>query len=144
VLDLKFIRENPDVVRQAMANRHDTAPIDEILKLDADRRQKIAELEDLRRARKAGAKERKTDEAAIESGRELRDRVRTLEEAVTTLDKQLEDLLLRVPNIPQGSVPIGTCERDNLIVKTWGEPKKFDFKPQPHWKLGEDLGIIDF
>ena len=144
MLDLKFIRENPDVVRQAVANRHDTAPIDEILQLDAERRQKIAGLEELRRTRKAAAKERKMDEAAIESGRDLRVKVKTLEDAVTTLDKQLEDLLMRVPNIPQASVPIGHSEQENLTVKTWGEPKKFDFKPIPHWKLGEDLGIIDF
>ncbi len=144
MLDLKFIRENPDVVRQAVVNRHDTAPIDEILQLDAERRQKIAGLEELRRARKAGAKERKLDEAALTSGRELRDKVKTLEDSVTTLDKQLEDLLMRVPNIPQASVPIGHSEQENLTVKTWGEPKKFDFKPIPHWKLGEDLGIIDF
>ncbi len=144
MLDLKLIRENPDVVRQAVVNRHDTAPIDEILQLDAERRQKIAGLEELRRARKAAAKERKMDEAAIESGRDLRDKVKTLEDAVTTLDKQLEDLLMRVPNIPQASVPIGHSEDENLTVKTWGEPKKFDFKPIPHWKLGEDLGIIDF
>jgi seryl-tRNA synthetase len=114
------------------------------LKLDAERRQKIAGLEELRRARKAAAKERKMDEAAIESGRDLRDKVKTLEDSVTTLDKQLEDLLMRVPNIPQASVPIGHSEQENLTVKTWGEPKKFDFKPIPHWKLGEDLGIIDF
>jgi len=144
MLDLKFIRENPDAVRQAVANRHDTAPIDEILKLDGERRQKIAGLEELRRARKAGAKERKMDEAAIESGRDLRDKVKALEDAVTKLDKQLEDLLMRVPNIPQASVPIGHSEQENLTLKTWGEPKKFDFKPIPHWKLGEDLGIIDF
>ena len=144
MLDLKFIRENPDVVRQAVANRHDTAPIDEILKLDGERRQKIAGLEELRRTRKAAAKERKMDEAAIESGRDLRDKVKTLEDAVTTLDKELEDLLMRVPNIPQASVPIGHSEDENLTVKSWGEPKKFDFKPAPHWKLGEDLGIIDF
>jgi len=144
MLDLKFIRENPDLVRQAVANRHDTAPIDEILKLDAERRQKIAGLEELRRTRKTAAKERKMDEAAIESGRDLRDKVKTLEDVVTKLDKQLEDLLLRVPNIPQPSVPIGHSEQENLTLKTWGEPKKFDFKPAPHWKLGEDLGIIDF
>ena len=144
MLDLKFIRENPDVVRQAVANRHDTAPIDEILKLDAERRQNISELEELRRARKAGAKERKLDEAALASGRDLRDKVKTLEDSLAALDKQLEDLLMRVPNIPQASVPIGHSEDENLTVKTWGEPKKFDFKPIPHWKLGADLGIIDF
>jgi len=144
MLDLKFIRENPDVVRQALTNRNDSAPIDQILKLDSERRQKILELEELRHARKTSAKERKMDESALETGRDLRGIVKNLEEEVKALDKQLEDLLLQVPNVPQTSVPVGAGDEDNVIVRKWGEPKKFDFKPAPHWKLGEDLGIIDF
>ncbi len=144
MLDLKFIRDNPDVVRQALANRNDTAPVDEILKLDAERRQKILELEELRHARKTSAKERKIDESALVTGRDLRGMVKNLEDEVNSLDKQLEDLLLQVPNVPQSSVPVGAGDEDNIVVRKWGEPKKFDFKPAPHWKLGEDLGIIDF
>jgi len=99
MLDLKFIRDNTELVRKAVANRQDSAPIDEILKLDALRHQKLLGLEDLRRARKEVARERKAED----KGRKLRAKIKTLEEEL-----------------------------------------RFDFKPVPHWKLGEDLGIIDF
>jgi len=139
MLDLKFIRENIDQVRQATANRQTTAPLDEILKLDQERRQKLLELENLRHTRKETAREREK-----KKGRDLRVTIRDLEEEVRRLDEQLEELLLQVPNIPESSVPVGKDENDSPIVRSWGEPKKFDFAPAPHWKLGESLGIIDF
>ncbi len=142
MLDLKFIRENIDLVRQAVASRQDTAPLDEILKLDAERRQKILELEDLRHTRKESSRENRP--MAADEGRDLRGRIRGLEEEVKTLDKQLEDLLLQIPNIPHSSVPVGRDESANIVLRTWGEPQKFDFEPAPHWTLGESLGIIDF
>ncbi len=140
MLDLKFIRENTDLVRQAIANRHDRAPLDDILQLDQTRRQKVTELEELRHARKETARERQ----AVEAGRELRNKIRGLEDEVKSLDEQMAVLLLQVPNIPQPTVPVGKDEKDNTILRSWGEPKKFDFKPAPHWQLGESLGIIDF
>jgi seryl-tRNA synthetase len=139
MLDLKFIRENIDQVKKAVANRQTTAPLDEILKLDKERRQKLLELEKLRQTRKTVAREREK-----EKGRSLREKIKALEDKVNKLDKQLEDLLLQVPNIPQPSVPVGKDESDSPIVRSWGEPPKFDFTPAPHWKLGEALGIIDF
>ena len=142
MLDLKFIRENTDLVREAIANRQDSAPLDEILQLDSERRQKILELEDLRHARKEAARERK--KATAEEGRDLRTMIRGLEEEVRSLDEQLEELLLQVPNTPHSSVPVGIGEEDDVVVRSWGEPKSFDFPPDPHWKLGESLGIIDF
>ncbi|GAG56234.1 unnamed protein product, partial [marine sediment metagenome] len=142
MLDLKFIRDNIDQVREAIDRRQGTAPLDEILELDTERRQKIAELEDLRHARKETAREKK--EAAAEVGRDLRARIKTLEEEVRNLDEQLKELLLQMPNLPQPTVPLGTNESDNVEVRSWGEPKRFDFEPAPHWKLGESLGIIDF
>jgi seryl-tRNA synthetase len=141
MLDLKFIRENIDQVRQAVANRHTTAPLDEILKLDAERRQKLLELEKLRHERKETAREKR---AAAKEGRSLREKVKALEDKVNKRDEQLEDLLLQVPNVPHPSVPVGKDENDSPIVRSWGEPKKFDFTPAPHWKLGENLSIIDF
>jgi len=144
MLDLKFIRENTDLVRQAVENRQDTAPLDEILELDQERRRKLLELESLRHQRKQAAQKRKVDEEAIDEGRDLRAMIKGLEEEVRSLDNQLEELLLRVPNIPQPSVPIGKDERDDIVVRSWGEVKGFDFAPAPHWKLGEALGIIDF
>ena len=142
MLDLKFIRQNIELVRQALANRQDSAPLDEILGLDETRRQQILQLEDLRHARKEMAQQRKTE--AQDEARQLRARIKTLEEEVRNQDSQLEELLLQLPNIPQSSVPVGKDENDNIVVRSWGELPEFDFKPAPHWKLGETLDIIDF
>ena len=144
MLDIKFIRENIDLVRQAVESRQDTAPLDEILQLDSERRQKVLELEGFRHDRKEIARERKVGKEAIEEGRERRAKIKALEEEVRSLDKQLEGLLLQVPNIPHPSVPIGKGAQDNIVVRSWGKPKSFDFQPAPHWRLGESLGIIDF
>ena len=142
MLDLKFIRENPDVVRQAITNRHDNAPLDEILQMDSERRQKMTELEDMRRNRKQSSRERQAD--AAEEGRALRAKIHDLEEAVKILDAKLTDLLLQMPNIPGPRVPIGKDSNDNVVIRSWGEPQKLPFPPKPHWELGESLGIIDF
>jgi seryl-tRNA synthetase len=141
MLDLKFIRENPELVKKAVADRHDSAPVDEILRLDSERRQSMTKLDGLRQERKNVSKER---EKAQERGRALRGEIQTLEEATNKLDAQLNDLLLQVPNIPQSDVPLGTGSEDNKVIRAWGEPKKPDFPPAPHWELGEKLGIIDF
>ncbi len=149
MLDLKFIRENTDLVREAIANRQDSAPLDEILQLDSERRQRVIRLEDWRHVKKQAAQDKiplgeiKRD-IAHERGRKLRAEIRRLEEEVRHLEEQLEELLLQVANIPQPSVPVGTGEEDDIVVRSWGEPKKTDFPPAPHWKLGESLGIIDF
>lgn len=141
MLDLRFIRENIEPVREAVASRQDSAPLDEILQLDAERRQKVLELEGLRHARKQAAREK---QVSPDKGRDLRVKIRELEEEVRNLDSQLEGLLMQVPNIPQPTVPVGKGEEDDVVVRSWGEPKSFDFEPKPHWKLGESLGIIDF
>jgi seryl-tRNA synthetase len=143
MLDLKFIRENPEIVRQAMANRQEkSSPLDEILRLDTERRQKMTELEDLRRNRKQASKERQAD--AAEEGRALRTKIHDLEETMKILDVKLNDLLLQMPNIPSTQVPVGKDSGENVIVRSWGEPKKLSFPAKPHWELGESLGIIDF
>ena len=141
MLDIKYIRENPELVKKSVADRHDSAPVDQILELDVLRRQKVGELDNLRQQRKAVSKER---EKAQEMGRKLRADIQNLEEEVRQLDSQLEELLLNVPNPPQPDVPIGLDDDDNVERRTWGEPRPFDFKPAPHWQLGEDLDIIDF
>ncbi|MCJ7604908.1 MAG: serine--tRNA ligase, partial [Dehalococcoidales bacterium] len=141
MLDIRFIRENPDLVRQAVSDRNDTAPIDEILELDTARRKKVGELDALRQERKTLSKQR---EQAQERGRELRTEIQGLEEEARKLDEQLEDLLLRVPNIPQPDVPVGKNEDENVKVREWGNPPEFSFEALPHWTLGERLDIIDF
>ena len=140
MLDLKFIRENPELVRKSLETRHDTASLDEIVRLDTGRRLKLTELDELRHARKEASKKRQ----APEEGRQLRDRIKTVEEEVKGFDERLEALLLHVPNMVQPSVPVGDSEADNVLARSWGEPKTFDFTPAPHWQLGENLDIIDF
>ena len=142
MLDLKFIRENPEAVRKAIAMRNDSAPIDEILELDEQRRSNLATLEELRRERKLSSKA--NDEPSREKGRQIRDKIKNLEDIVREIELNLNDMLLRVPNIPQSSVPEGKSEDDNIVIRTIGTPRKFDFSPLPHWDIGEDLGIIDF
>ena len=137
MFDLKLIRDNPDLVRESLAHRKDTAPIDEIINIDLERRQKMTQLEELRHTRKGG----KMDP---ESGRKLRDQINALETETNAIDAKMKDLLLRVPNMPDSFVPVGSSEEDNVIVRTIGELPKFDFSPLAHWELGEKLGIIDF
>ena len=148
MLSLQFIRENPDLVRKALQKRHDTAPIDEILALDEKRRRLLLEVEALRGRRNEVSKQiGKTGEKPpqlIEEVREIGNRIKALDEQLKSIDNDLNDLLLRVPNIPHPSVPVGSDETANVVVRSWGEARKFDFKPLPHWDLGEKLGIIDF
>ena len=115
MIDLRFIRENPDLVREALEKRQDSAPLDEILELDTERRQKVTELEDLRHERKSASRERQMDKDA---GRNLRDKIRALEEEVRNLDEHLQQLLLQVPNIPDPTVPTGKGEEDNVPVRS--------------------------
>ena len=144
MLDIKLVRENPELVRKAVENRHDKAPLDELLITDSERRKKTTELEELRRVHKETSKQRQQDQASLEAGRQRRDQMKALEEEVTRLDEKIKELMLQIPNIPQPSVPVGASSEDNIILRSWGEPKKFDFTPQPHWDIGEKLGIIDF
>ncbi len=133
MLDLRFIRENSQIVEEALKNRQDSAPVDEILRLDGERRRKLLDLENFRHTRKETSRERKMDKASAEEARDLRTTIRDLEEEVKKIDEQLEALLLQVPNVPHPSVPLGKSEEDNVVVRTWGEPKKLDFTPAPHW-----------
>lgn len=142
MLDLKFIRENTELVRKAVAARNTDAPIDEILELDSCRRTISQELDTLRAKRKIIAKQR--DEAAIEEGRVLRGRISELETELSEVEEKLTDRLLRVPNIPDASVPVGKDESENVVLYYRGEKRNFSFTPKPHWELGEALDIIDF
>jgi len=137
MFDLKLIRDNPQLVKESLAHRKDSAPIDDIYTLDQERRRKLNELESLRHTRKGG-------KMSPEEGRQLRDQINSLDAETNSLDERLRDLLLRVPNMPDPSVPVGSSEEDNVIVRSWGSPQSFEFQAAPHWSLGEKLGIIDF
>jgi len=150
MLALPFIREHPDVVRGALAARHTDAPLDEILRLDEERRRLLQETESLKAERNAAGKRIGAAQAPeerqrmIDEMRGVSERIDILEPRLRALDEQLERLLLEVPNLPDDSVPPGESEEDNVVVRQHGEPPTFDFAPLPHWELGERLGIIDF
>ncbi|MDY6917339.1 MAG: serine--tRNA ligase [Chloroflexota bacterium] len=148
MLSLQFIRDNTDAVRDALEKRLDTAPIDEILSLDQERRKLLSEVEALRARRNEVSKQiGRTGEKPpelIEEMRQVGDRIKAFDEQVKATDERLNALLLVVPNIPHPAVPVGEGEEDNKVVRHWGERREFDFKPLAHWDLGERLDIIDF
>ncbi len=153
LLDIAFIRETPDLVKEALIKLNADAPVDEILELDRKRRALLRETEELRAERNAGSKqignlmrEGQRDEAEALKQRmsEIGDRIGELDEALRLVEPELREKLLWVPNMPHPSVPVGPDESYNVVVRQWGEPRQFDFEPLPHWDLGETLGIIDF
>ncbi len=139
MLDITFIRENPDIVRAALKNKNrEGVDLDRLLEL-ADERKKLAgEVSELNRKRNEAQASRDA-----EAGRELKDQAKDLEEKYQATEKELVALLVKVPNIPSADTPIGPDESGNKVVSQWGEKPNFSFTPKAHWDLGKDLGIID-
>jgi seryl-tRNA synthetase len=150
LLSLQFIRENPDAVRQALANRRFEAPLDETLDLDRRRRALLTELEALKAERnRAGkeigsAKDPAERQGLIEAMRADADRLDEMEKAASEIQARLDALLLEFPNMPADDVPIGAGEEENQVVAQHGEPPVLGFEPKAHWDLGVDLDVIDF
>jgi seryl-tRNA synthetase len=148
MLSIQFIRQNQELVRESLAKRGETSGLDEVLRIDEERRRLIQEAESLRARKKQVSKDiakmkEKPPELLAEM-REVGDSVKSLEAELERTEAELNELLLRIPNLVHPSVPVGKDSNDNLVVRKWGEPKKFDFNPLPHWDIGPKLGIIDF
>jgi len=146
MLALNFIREHPELVRQGALRKGEPAPIEEILALDLQHRQLLGEEEAARRemnARSANVKQGPAESVRAELA-QLKTKIQKLQDDRRVIQGQLAELLLLVPNLPHESVPEGSSDEDNLVVRTWGVPPKFDFQPRTHYDLGEDLGIFDF
>lgn len=151
MFDINLIRENPDLVRKALADRQASSEaVDQVLALDEQRRQLIQKVESLKAERNAVSKEigRSKDpterQAKIEAMRQVGDDIARLDEALRGVEQQLNDTLAGIPNLPDERTPYGKDDSDNLVLRQVGEPKTFDFTPQPHWDLGPKLGILDF
>lgn len=151
MLDAKFIRDNEEVVLKALRDRHSSFDISPVIRLDAERRDLMARVEDLKRVRNEaskaiGLKKRKGEDADAEMAgmKTVSDDIEALDGKVRAVDEELRGLLLVIPNIPHASVPVGAGEEDNPTVRTWGTPREFAFTPKNHWEIGEDLDIIDF
>jgi seryl-tRNA synthetase len=146
VIPLQRLRENPDLIREGARLKGEDAPIDEVLELDAAARRLRTEVEGMRAAQRQASSGIRgaPDGAQREALAALKQRIQAGESDLAALDARIDDLLLYVPNPPHGSVPFGTGEDGNVVVRTWGTLATFDFEPRPHHELGEALGIFDF
>ncbi len=154
MLDIKLIRENSDFVKQQMAALQDPdAPVDKALALDEERRRLLAQVEELKAQRNAESKrigqlmrdgQRVEADALKTDTARVGDQIKAFDDQLKVIDEGLFDAMSRIPNLPLPSVPVGKDDSENVVVRTWGEPRAFDFQPLPHWDLGEALGILDF
>lgn len=148
MLDIKFIRENADLVKTGAKNKNFDVDIDHLIALDDKRRAKLGEIESTRAKRnsiassipKASNEERP---ALIQEGKDLKAMLAALEEEFEKILPEYNKLLLMVPNVALDEVPVGTGEEDNVVLRHVGEPRKFDFEPKDHEELGISLGILD-
>ena len=151
MLDIHFVREHPDRVAAGLAKRGHRFASDEFRALDERRRALVTEVEASKRRRNETSK--KIGEIMKGGGdaaglrqemKGLGDRIDALAGEIETAEAALDDFLTRLPNLPHESVPDGTSAEENVVVRTWGAPRAFDFEPQAHWDLGPALGILDF
>ncbi len=153
MLDLKRIRNNPEEIKKALTNRgedFDLAVIDEVVKLDEERRTILSEVEVLKSKRNQVSAEipklKKAGEdvtSIMAEMKELGNEIKEHDTNLASVNEKLEYLMLRIPNIPNPQVPEGDSDEDNVEIKRWGEPRKFDGEPKAHWDLGADLNILD-
>ncbi len=151
MLDMRFIRENPETVKAGLARKYDKSDIDRILKLDEDRREIIRQVEQLKKQRNETsaeiAKKKKAGESAdeaIAAMRKVGEDIAELDGKLRELENDLQDKLSWVPNLPHDDVPVGKDESANEVIREWGEKPVREFEVLPHWEIGEKLGIIDF
>ncbi len=148
MLSLQLIRQNPDLVRDSLVKRGEAAALDEITVLDGERRRLIQEVESLRARRKQASKEigrMKDKPGALRAEvRDIGEQIKSLDSEISRNEEELNELLLRLPNLVHPTVPVGPDESGNVVVRSWGETRKFGHEPLPHWDIGTNLGIIDF
>ncbi|KNY29751.1 serine--tRNA ligase [Pseudobacteroides cellulosolvens] len=151
MIDLKTIRSNPELLKKALQKRKENFDIDGFLKLDENRRDIIQNVEQLKNKQNVTSKlipqykkEGKDVASLMDEMKALSDDIKELDNKVRSLDEEIEKIMLTIPNIPNESVPMGDTDEDNVEIRKWGEPRKFDFEPKAHWEIGENLNILDF
>lgn len=152
MLDLNFVRNNLPLVEEKLRHRgmNPAEVLKDFLAIDVERRQAITDVETLkamrnRKSEEVGSLKKAGQDATalMEETKSLRDQIAEREKAATSYEARLRDLLAGIPNLPSDSVPSGSSSDDNVEVRRWGTPPVFEFKPKPHWELGETLGILD-
>lgn len=152
MLSMKFLRENLAEVKEKLKYRgEDLTDLDKFEQLDTVRRELIVEVERLKNKRNEVSqqiakmkKEKQNTDDMIAEMRKVGEEIKSLDQRLREVEEELEQLLLSIPNIPHESVPIGETEDDNVEVRKWGEIRKFNFTPKPHWEIATELGILDF
>jgi seryl-tRNA synthetase len=146
MLDIQYIRDNPEVVKEKSAQKGYDIDVDQLLGFDKEKRELQASVESLRRQRNeltASAKGQSPSEEQIEKGRKLKDEIAKIEHQLASIELELSDLHKKVPNMPLDLVPVGRSEDDNQVVRQWGEKPSFDFEVKTHSQIGENKGWID-
>ncbi len=151
MLELKFIRENPEIVRERLKKRDPSISIEPLLELDQQWRNALRSAEDLKAERNKVSeeisklkKEKQNADEKIKAMRAVGDQIKELDGKIKQLEEQIQAILLTLPNLPHPSVPIGLKEEENVEIHKWGIPKKYDFEPLAHWDLGELHDVLDF
>lgn len=151
MLDIKLIRENPDRVNELLKRRNGELSVDEVIELDSNRRKIQTTIDELRNKRKNDSqkiglmKKNGEDTTTLqEAVKNLGEEIKELEEEEIVLNDRITSLLLTTPNLPQEGVPIGEDDTKNVVIGSWGEIRKFDFEPKPHWDIATQNDIIDF
>ena len=150
MIDVRLLRDDPDSLRKAVEAKKGKVDLDRLIELDARRRELPQDLDEMNRRRNAQSKEigpkvkaGEDVESLKAEVRALGDKIKEAEKETSTVKEEFDPLILQIPNPPHASTPIGTSEEDNQLLRDWGEKAEFDFEPQPHWDLGERLGILD-
>ena len=151
MLDMKFVRDNLDLIREMLKNRNNALNLDNFSDLEKKRRDILNEVEQLKSQRNSTSKKigamKKAGEDTTEISAEMRqvgEKISALDNELKTVEENLRDILLHIPNIPAEDVPIGKDDTQNPEIRRWGEPRKFDFEAKAHWDIGTDLNIFDF
>lgn len=147
MLDIKYIRENAEKIKEAINNKNITLDLDELLKIEEKRRTKQTEIDDLRAKRNEIAKSNKGGKPTpeqIEEGKKIKEDLANLEDGYKEIDEKFMSLMVKVPTIPSPDTPIGKDDSENKEIFAWGEKTKFDFEPKDHTELARELDLIDF
>lgn len=151
MLDLKFIRSQPEKVQEALEKRGAHISFEQFLELDKKRRERLLVVEQLKNKRNVVSEEigrlKKRGQQAedlVSQMRQVSQKVKEIDEEIRALEEEIQEALLNIPNIPHPTVPVGKSSDDNKEIRRWGELKKFPFSPKAHWDIGEALDIIDF
>lgn len=150
MLDVRFIVENADLVKKAVATRSGSYDVDIVLELDSRRREILKNVETMKAERNkvsdtiaALKREKKNADALVAAMKNNNEKIKEYDDELTVLEEKLKMAVMSIPNIPSVSVPVGKTDADNRVERVWGEPSKFDFEPKAHWETGEALGILD-